>query len=85
MTCRTLHAQRTSCSALALCAHSMWRAAAKDWRTSCGGAAPGRCLTHAQVRTSHLSEGNDLIPKPPLDTHVFCKLLEDAGAVPLDE
>ncbi|GFH08240.1 GINS complex, Sld5 component [Haematococcus lacustris] len=37
------------------------------------------------VKTSKLVPGNDLIPYPPMDTHVFCKLLTDVGAVQLDE
>lgn len=32
-----------------------------------------------------MSTGNDLIPRPVLDTHVFCKLLGDVGSVSLDE
>ncbi len=32
-----------------------------------------------------LSDGNDLVPQPLMDTHVFCKLLDDAGTVTLDE
>eukprot|EP00798_Chlamydomonas_sp_ICE-L_P003202 gene3202-13222_t len=33
------------------------------------------------VKMSDMSEGNDLIPRPPLDSHVFCKLTDDVGLV----
>uniref|UniRef100_A0A7S0WZE6 DNA replication complex GINS protein SLD5 n=1 Tax=Chlamydomonas leiostraca TaxID=1034604 RepID=A0A7S0WZE6_9CHLO len=36
-------------------------------------------------KTSALSDTNDLIPRPPMDTHVFAKLVADAGAVKLDD
>jgi hypothetical protein len=38
-----------------------------------------------QDKMSSVSTTNDLIPKPPLDSHVFCKLLTDVGEVYLDE
>lgn len=37
-----------------------------------------------QVKVSNLSDGNDLIPMPAMDTHVFCKVMDDAGPVQLD-
>lgn len=38
-----------------------------------------------QVKLSALSETNDLIPKPAMDSHVFAKLVDDVGAVQIDE
>lgn len=47
---------------------------------------PLAAITHPmQVKSSALSDTNDLIPRPPLDTHVFAKLMADAGSVQLDE
>lgn len=42
-------------------------------------------LRSSQVQVNReTSEGNDLIPQPVLDSHVFCKVLDDVGAVDLD-
>lgn len=38
-----------------------------------------------QLQTSELSETRDMVLRPMLDTHVFAKVVQDAGAVRLDE
>ena len=38
----------------------------------------------AQLKThSEVAEGDDLVMTPALDSHVFCKVLEDVGLVKL--
>ncbi|KAK9819598.1 hypothetical protein WJX72_000134 [[Myrmecia] bisecta] len=37
------------------------------------------------LKQSATSEGNDTIPMPDLDRHVFCHVLEDRGTVELEE
>lgn len=64
--------------------------AGAQWEIEVSTVAGTTCaLPFSQVKVHDaeqgLSDGNDLVPQPLMDTHVFCKLLDDAGTVTLDE
>ena len=37
------------------------------------------------AKQSEASEGRDMIPEPDLSKHVFCHVIEDCGAIELDD